>query len=145
MMVGMVQDGTMAHRATETAADANGNVFYDQYGLPADMTALVQAHTGERLLNLDGPFQTGHGRMERLLPQRVSRFGDPDDRAAEPGQEMTGCGQAYVQGLAQTLGLASRTAGQAREQGVQRLAQAGKAGRSRFLSDADIAPWALPG
>ena len=130
----LAKDGTMAGYAVQPAEDARGNVFSDQYGVPAGMTTLLQSHTGERLLNTNpGGFETGHG-QERLMPQRVTRFGDPDD-AADPGEELSAGSQGYISGLAQTLGLASPTAAQARERGAQRLAHAGTARRYRTYAD----------
>lgn len=118
--------GHILRRAAAPAADANGNVFYNQYGLPSSMTELVQAHTGERLLNLrldpngDHPFEVMN---ERLTPQRAVRFGDPNEG---DGQQMTDASADYVRSLAHTLGLAPhRTADQARDEGRQRLAWTG--------------------
>jgi hypothetical protein len=79
------------------------------------MTQLVQSQTGERLFRQEWPWETGTGAHERLLPQRVARFGDPDEG---DGRAMTGASAEYISGLAQTMGLApKRTADQARELG----------------------------
>jgi hypothetical protein len=125
IMGDMARDGTIGHYAARPAADANGHTWRNQYGLPADMTQLLQAHAGERLLNLGGPFENGHGRMERLVPQRVTRFGEYDD-PGDPGQEMAVHSQDMVRALAAQMGLASPTADDARERGRQRLEQAGR-------------------
>ena len=132
-MMGEVREDVQ-RMAIEPALDANGNGFYDQYGLPAGMTTLLQASAGERLLNLSpGGFETGH-RQERILPQRQIRFGDPDE-PGDPGQGMTGRSAEYVRGLADTMGLASPTAAQARERGAQRLAVTGQHRHYRSWGD----------
>jgi hypothetical protein len=46
-----------------------------------DLVQHVEAATGQRLVSIDGPFETGTPRREVFAAQRQHRFGDPDDPA----------------------------------------------------------------
>jgi hypothetical protein len=67
-----------AARPTRTSGWRCSN---SQYDLPMDLVQHVEAATGQRLVSIDGPFETGTPRREVFAAQRQHRFGDPDDPA----------------------------------------------------------------
>jgi hypothetical protein len=119
--------------ATETATDADGYSWTDQYGRPMSMTGLLESATGQRLTR-DDPFQ-GLGRNREVLQaQRVPVWGDPDDQ--DGGQEFPGSTRQAARELASAMGLATRSAAEIRDTAAGQLALRGRAPRPTTISAA---------
>ena len=76
----LIDNGAYRARTDRQWADDSGSVFRSQWDTPMDLAQLLESQAGERLAgSASGPFESGDGPRELLLPQRHQRFGDPDD------------------------------------------------------------------
>jgi hypothetical protein len=116
--------GELREYARQPAADANGNYYANDYGLPATLTEMLQGYTGQRLVNADGPWETGRAAAAPVTAQRVMRFGDPEAPGAA-ADEMTGAAAGHVQRLADALFGSDSSAARQRQNEAER-AQARK-------------------
>jgi len=67
-------------RAASPWADANGRMWNNQYGLPMDLTQVMESVSGQRLANTRGDlFEDGHGQREAFRAQVSRVWADPDD------------------------------------------------------------------
>lgn len=72
----MISNDVYLDRAASPYADASGRIWKNQYGLPMDLTQLMESASGQRLANIDEWSTT---RRETFRAQPVQVWGDPSD------------------------------------------------------------------
>ncbi len=82
-VAGVLRDeGVFTDAARSPWADGNGHTWFNQTGMPMDITQHIEAATGQRVTPLHGEaglFEDGTGQRETIAASRVPRYGNPDD------------------------------------------------------------------
>jgi hypothetical protein len=117
------ETGLFGEFAAETATDADGFTWLDQYGRPMSMTGLIESNAGQRLTR-DDPFE-GLGRPREVLrAQRAAVFGDPDD-PDDPGLEFDASTRQAARDAAAAMGITPRSAAQIRDSAIGQMVYSG--------------------
>jgi hypothetical protein len=115
---GSAHDALAYREAISRRADAlvvSGSVSYEDAGTGQPWRVRDQVYASMGIAPRQTPFESGYGKAEVPEPRRVVAYGDPDDPAS---------GKALMEpdaDLAEQLGLAGKTADDARRTGAERI------------------------